>query len=238
MLSVLCAQIMYAQRMGAVSHVDAFCTYLSKTLFSLVPYSIVRLTNINNVNEYLLSFCQSNVSNQLLGSNACTIIAVLASINFLSGTAWFSQHTLISTLDSSFLGYCHQLFIEGNQMYESLNEDTEILEHPSLGFKDIAERGDEYHFNNFFDFLLELQTLSSSNGKIALVLFNPDKSMTLLINEVNQSILIESNLEQLQPVVAPGGARGGKCPPQIIFCPPPFCPPPQFLIISVETISC
>ena len=44
---------------------------------------IVRLTDINNVNEYLLSFCQSNVSNQLLGSNACIIIAVLASINFL-----------------------------------------------------------------------------------------------------------------------------------------------------------
>ena len=168
---------------------------------SIVPYSIVRLTSINNVNEYLLSFCQSNVSNQLLGSNACTIIAVLASINFLSGTAWFSQHTLISTLDSSFLGYCHQLFIEGNQMYESLNEDKvnycapEILEHPSLGFKDIAERGDEYHFNNFSDFLLELQTLSALNGKIALVLiFNPDKSMTLLINEVNQSMLIESHL--------------------------------------------
>ena len=65
----------------------------------------------------------------------------------------------------------------------------------SLGFKDIAKRRDDYHFNNFSDFLLELQTLSSSNGKIALVLiFNPDKSMTLLINEVNQSMLIESHL--------------------------------------------
>ena len=43
--------------------------------------------------------------------------------------------------------------------------------------------------------MLELQTLSSSNGKIALVLiFNPDKSMTLLINEVNQSMLTESHL--------------------------------------------
>ena len=43
-------------------------------------------------------------------------------------------------------------------------------------------------------------------------------------------------------VVGSGGARGGqggggKCPPKIIFCPPHFAPPPQFLIISVETIS-
>ena len=38
-------------------------------------------------------------------------------------------------------------------------------------------------------------------------------------------------------VAAPGRARVGKCPPQIIFCPPHFAPPPQFLIISVETIS-
>ena len=33
-----------------------------------------------------------------------------------------------------------------------------------------------------------------------------------------------------------GGKEGGKCPPKIIFC-PPILPPPQFLIISVETIS-
>ncbi|XP_028394444.1 uncharacterized protein LOC114518637 [Dendronephthya gigantea] len=164
----------------------------------LFPYSIVRSTTINHVNEYLLSFCQSNIGNQLLGSNACTIIAVLVSINFLSGTAWFSQHTIVSTLDSTFLGYCHQLFIEGNQLYESLEEEQvnycapEIIQHPQLGFKDIAERGDEYHFDNFADFLLQLQLLSSSKVKIALVLiFNPDKAMTLLINELGQSMLVE-----------------------------------------------
>ena len=71
----------------------------------------------------------------------------------------------------------------------------EILEHPQLGFKDIAERGDEYHFNNFADFLLELQILLSWRVKIALVLIlNPGKSMTLLINELGQSMLIESHL--------------------------------------------
>ena len=35
-----------------------------------------------------------------------------------------------------------------------------------------------------------------------------------------------------------GGGKRGKCSPKIIFCPPYFAPPPQFLIISVEIISC
>ena len=41
--------------------------------------------------------------------------------------------------------------------------------------------------------------------------------------------------EEMNSGGARGGARGGKCPPKIIFCPPIL--PPQFLIISVETIS-
>ena len=65
----------------------------------------------------------------------------------------------------------------------------------ALDLKILLKEGMSTIFNNFSDFVLELQTLSSSNGKIALVLiFNPDKSMTLLINEVNQSMLIESHL--------------------------------------------
>ena len=36
---------------------------------------------------------------------------------------------------------------------------------------------------------------------------------------------------------ARGGGKGGQMPPpKIIFCPPPILPP-QFLLISVETIS-
>ena len=169
---------------------------------TVVPYSVVTFTIVNNhVNEYLLSFCQSNINNQLLGSNACTIIAVLAAINFLSETAWFSQHNLLSTLDSSFLAYCYQLFTEGNQMYENLsNEQTnysapDILESTELALMEIAERGDEYQFNNFSVFLQELQHLSARSVKLAFVLiFNPDKSMVLLINELgDDSMLIASH---------------------------------------------
>ena len=150
--------------------------------------------------KYLLSFCQSNLNSRSLGSNACTIIAVLVAINFLSDTAWFSQHHLLSTLDSSFLAYSYQLFTEGNQMYESLDEEQinycapEILEHPKLGLIDNAERGEEYQFNNFSDFLLELQMLSTTRIKLAFVLiFHPDKSLSLLINELGQSMLIDSH---------------------------------------------
>jgi hypothetical protein len=78
------------------------------------------------------------MNSQSLGSYACTIIAVSAAINF-SDTACFPQHHFLSTLDSSFLAYSDQLFTEGNQMYESLDEEQinycapEILEHPKLG---------------------------------------------------------------------------------------------------------
>ena len=167
---------------------------------TIIPYSVVKFTNVNYVNEYLLSFCQSNMDSHSLGSNACTIIAVLVAINFLSDTAWFSQHHLLSTLDTSFLAYSYQLFTEGNQMYESLDEEQinycapEILEHPKLGLIDNAERGEEYQFNNFADFLLELQMLSTTRIKLAFVLiFHPDKSMSLLINELGESMLIDSH---------------------------------------------
>ena len=73
---------------------------------TVIPYSIVKFNNVSHVKEYLLSFCQSNIDSQALGSNACTIIAVLIAINFLSDTAWFSQHNLLATLDSTFLAYC------------------------------------------------------------------------------------------------------------------------------------
>ena len=70
-------------------------------------------------------------------------------------------------------------------MYENLDKKQinycapEIVEHPSH-----HPRGDEHQFNDFAHFLLELQILSSARVKLALVLiFHPDKSMTLLINE-------------------------------------------------------
>ena len=76
---------------------------------------------------------------------------------------------------------CYQLFTEGNEMYENLDEEKinycapEILERPKLGLIDIAERGDEYQFNNFAHLLLEIQMLSSPRVKLALVLiFQPD----------------------------------------------------------------
>ena len=65
----------------------------------------------DGVNEKVLSFCQSTNRES---SNACTIIAVLAAIDFLSGTGWFS-------LTSELPDYCYKLFNKGNQMYDSLD---------------------------------------------------------------------------------------------------------------------
>ena len=198
--TTVCVQIIYAQLVDVVSHVCHWHISQQNYVETIIPYS-VKFTNVNYVNEYLLSFCQSNMNSQSLGSYACTIIAVLAAIiNFISDIAWFSQHHFLSTLDSSFLAYSYQLFTEGNQMYESLDEEQinycapEILEHPKLGLIDNAERGEEYQFNNFADFLLELQMLSTTRIKLAFVLiFHPDKSMSLLINELGESMLIDSH---------------------------------------------
>ena len=85
-------------------------------------------------------------------------------------------------------------------MYENLSNEQinysapDILESTELGLMEIAERGDEYQFNNFSDFLHELQHLSARSVKLAFVLiFNPDKSIVLLINELGDSMLIDSH---------------------------------------------
>ena len=64
-------------------------------------------------------------------------------------------------------------------MYDNLDDNQinysapDVLEHPELGLSDIAERRDEYQFNNFADFLLELQNLLSTRVKLHLyLLFN------------------------------------------------------------------
>ncbi len=146
----------------------------------------------DGVNENVLSFCQSTNRES---SNACTIIAVLAAIDFLSGTGWFS---LTSALGLSFPDYCYKLFNKGNQMYDSLDigqtnySAPDILEHENFGLKNIAERGDEYQFDTLDALLPEL---SPTGQKLAFVLiFHPDKSMVLLINEHGESMLIDSHL--------------------------------------------
>jgi hypothetical protein len=84
-------------------------------------------------------------------------------------------------------------------MHDNLDESQinycapEIIEHPELGLAGVAERGEEYQFNNFVD-LLELQMLSLARVKLAFVLFfSPDKSMTLFLNELGESMLIDSH---------------------------------------------
>ena len=68
----------------------------------------------------------------------------------------------------------------------------DILEHENFGLKDIAERGVEYHFKTF-DALLP--KLSPKGYKLAFVLiFYPDKSMVLLIDDSGESMLIDSHL--------------------------------------------
>ena len=164
---------------------------------STEPATFVKRSRIYQVEEFSLSVSQ--FSNREW-SNACTIIAVLAAINFLSGERWFSRDSLALTLeDPGFPDYCRDLFNEGNRLYDELGENKnystrDILKH----FKDITKtKGmyDTFH-NNFQDFFKYLSGLSRQ-VKLAFVLIFPVTgtavSMVLLINEGGESMLIDSH---------------------------------------------
>ena len=155
------------------------------------------------VEEYILPFSQSNSDGW---SNACTIIAVLAAIHFLSGEEWFSRNSLASRLDPDISAYCRGLFDDGNKWYDKLDENgdgystLEILEHPKLDFKNRAKTQGMYDktHSNFAHFVENLTGLLSKQVKLAFVLiFRPNQglpvSMVLLINELGESMLIDSH---------------------------------------------
>ena len=163
------------------------------------PRFVERSIYIDDVDEYVLSFDQST---NRQSSNACTIIAVLAAIDFLSGNEWFSQNDLAYDLDPDFPDYCYKMFNTGNQLYDKFHEGQdrgvnysalEILKHSKLNFTDI-EIVDDYPCNDFLTFSANLKVLLKKQVKLALVLiFHPDKSMVLLINKREESMLIDSH---------------------------------------------
>ena len=65
-----------------------------------------------DVTEWVVPVCQSSVSGEL-GSNACTIIAVLVAVNFLLPTGWIlpSPH---NSLPQSFVSMFKDLMVQGN----------------------------------------------------------------------------------------------------------------------------
>ena len=73
-----------------------------------------------NVTEWVLpsQISQSNMFGRYLGSNACTVIAVLSGLHFLEGT--LTVPTQRSDLNQILPVY-GQLIHEGNQIYDSLN---------------------------------------------------------------------------------------------------------------------
>ena len=155
------------------------------------------------VEEYILPFSQSSINDGW--SNACTIIAVLAAIDFLSGEEWFSHNSLASRLGPDISTYCHELFKRGNQLYDKLGENKvystlDILKHSKLDFKNHAKTKEMYDktHSNFAGFVENLTGLLSKQVKLAFVLiFAPREgvpvSMVLLINELGESILIDSH---------------------------------------------
>ena len=56
MLNVQCVQIIYARLVDVVSHVLCICHWhisQQNSTETIIPYSVVKFTNVNYVNEYL-----------------------------------------------------------------------------------------------------------------------------------------------------------------------------------------
>lgn len=155
-----------------------------------------------NVTEWMVSVCQSSVSGEL-GSNACTIIAVLVVVNFcfqLAGSFLVHKTVYLSHLYPCF----KELMVEGNIIHQWIGHAQqnysvpEVIQHPSLGFSGVARCGDEYQFPFFQQFAAELESIINTHqAKLALVLIlPPDKSMVLLVGELGQLVLLESHWHQ------------------------------------------
>lgn len=164
----------------------------------------------------MVSVCQSSVSGEL-GSNAYTIIAVLAAVKFLLPTGWILPCPQ-SSLPQSFVSMFKELMVEGNIVHQWIGHAQqnysvpEVFQHPNLCFSGVARCGDEYQFPSFQQFAAELQSIiNTRQAKLALVLIlPPDKSLVLVVGELGQLALLESH--QYQGV---GGIVAATGPPKV-----------------------
>ena len=161
-------------------------------------------THCEVVTEYVVSLSQhATMSSERPWSNKSTIVAVLAAIDFLSGERGFSTKNRTLNVTRNFRRYCREeLFRDGNELCDKLgkNQDgycaLEILVHSKLGFKSKTEtetKVDKIH--NFAEFLKYLRGLSKKVKAFVLMFSSKvgqPVSMVLLINELGESMLIDS----------------------------------------------
>ncbi|XP_031561403.1 uncharacterized protein LOC116297322 [Actinia tenebrosa] len=132
-----------------------------------------------------------------MGSNACTIIAVIWAMKFLSGTVPVpSPHNILSTV-AAFANSMR----EGNILYNNLNLP---VNQPNLNVQEaLATRYDKFGLTMIEDSAvfspaclkdkLILMTISSGN-KCAIIIAPPDKSMLLCFSSREQKVsLFESH---------------------------------------------
>ena len=131
-----------------------------------------------DITEWMVSVCQSSVSGEL-GSNACTIIAVLVAVNFLLPTGWVLPCPQ-NSLPQSFVSMFKELMVQGNIVHQWLGiaqqnySASEVIQHPNLDFSGVARCGDEYQFTYFQQFAAELESIvNTCQAKLALVLILP-----------------------------------------------------------------
>lgn len=153
-----------------------------------------------DVTEWLLSVSQSNIAGQS-GSNACTIIAVWVAVSFLLPSGWILPRPE-DALPLAFVSMFQDIMIQGNIVHQWIGSNQqnystpEVLQHPCLGFNGVARCGDEYQFNSFQQFSLQLTAIVTSQQQrklAAVIILPPNKSMVLLVGESGHLFLLESH---------------------------------------------
>jgi len=157
------------------------------------PTFTVTRNDFPRVTEWLLPphVCQSEIFGRPIGSNACTIISVLCSSNFLSGTLKIptTLQQLVNTI-----GTFGQNMKTGNNMYTTLNipcatpnlEVIDVLNCFPTNVK-IAQDLGLFGTNDVID---KLQQLSDTCQKKAGVLIvSPDKSMSIFMEGEKMAVL-------------------------------------------------
>ena len=139
-----------------------------------------------------LYICQCSIAGRPSGSNACTLIAVHAALDFLEGTLQIP--TQLQDLNITIPMYTN-VMIKGNQLYDSFNlpvqqpnlEVRQVLQHgkndkhlkkleitSDLGFFTVRDLGDH---------LMQHHHMHPSFAAVLIV--PPDKSMVLYFNQTS-----------------------------------------------------
>ena len=143
--------------------------------------------------EWLLPprLSQSGLSNNLCGSNACTVISVLGALN-LSTTSYFPVSMQEIHVAAT---YFTQIMLQGNLLYESLSMQPD---NPNLDVVDVLTKlpalqmviKEETGFVTADDMVGKLESIRQEDqSMVGVLIIAPDKSMVIYMDNNNLGLM-------------------------------------------------